>query len=257
MNKIDNKKISKNNAHNTKEISIPLIWIVFPLIIILLVFIPFKISATGVTKFIENNELQLENVKESINNLNDNTLSVEINSTNINEEIPETIDETNDENAETIKQSNNDDTNKENKIYTASNGETYSIIGTLDIPSLNINYDILSTSSTALLNISLNRYWGAYPNEVGNMVVVGHNYKNNKFFSNLSKINIGDIVKITDNSGETLDYSVYDTDVIDPYDNSCTSQLTDGRKEITLITCYYENGNTHATKRFIVKARAS
>lgn len=121
---------------------------------------------------------------------------------------------------------------------------------------MNIKYDILSTSSTALLKISLNRYWGSYPNEIGNMVVVGHNYKDNKFFSNLSKINIGDIVKITDANGQTLDYEVYNTDVIDPYDNSCTSQLTDGRKEITLITCYYENGSNHATKRFVAKARA-
>ena len=102
----------------------------------------------------------------------------------------------------------------------------------------------------------MNRYWGAYPNQIGNMVVLGHNYKNGKFFSNLLKIHIGDVVKIIDTTGTTLDYSVYKTDIIDPYDNSCTSQLTDGKKEITLITCYYENGNSHATKRFIVKARA-
>ena len=88
------------------------------------------------------------------------------------------------------------------------------------------------------------------------MVVTGHNYKNNKFFGNLQKIQIGDIVKITDTTGQTLDYSVYDTNIIDPYDNSCTSQLTDGHTEITLITCYYENGSAHATNRFVVKARA-
>ena len=86
--------------------------------------------------------------------------------------------------------------------------------------------------------------------------MIGHNYKNSKFFGNLLKIKIGDIVKITDNNGKTLDYSVYDTYIIDPDDNACTSQLTDGHTEITLITCYYENGNAHATKRFVVKARA-
>lgn len=89
------------------------------------------------------------------------------------------------------------------------------------------------------------------------MVVVGHNYKNNKFFSNLSKIQLGAIVKITDLAGKTLDYNVYDTYVVDQYDNSCTSQLTDGKTEITLITCHYESGSNHATKRFVVKARAN
>lgn len=135
-------------------------------------------------------------------------------------------------------------------------GEQYTIVGFLSISSLNIEYPILSETSTQLLNVSLNKYWGANPNEVGNMVVVGHNYKNNKFFSNLSKIEHGEVVKITDLTGKTLDYKVYDTYVIDPYDNACTSQLTDGKTEITLITCYYENGSNHATKRFVVKARA-
>lgn len=147
--------------------------------------------------------------------------------------------------------------NTKEKLYKAENREKYSIIGKLNIPSLNIKYDILSSCSTELLKISLNRYWGAYPNEVGNMVVIGHNYKNNKFFGNLQKIKLGDIVKITDNKGKTLDYSVYKTDVIDPYDNSCTSQLTNGCTEITLITCYYERGSSHANKRFIVKARVN
>lgn len=89
------------------------------------------------------------------------------------------------------------------------------------------------------------------------MVVLGHNYKNNKFFGKLPNIQKGAIVEITDTNNKTLQYSVYDTSIIDPYDNSCTSQLTDGHIEITLITCYYENGNSHATKRFVVKARAN
>ena len=49
---------------------------------------------------------------------------------------------------------------------------------------------------------------------------------------------------------------VYDKYIIDPNDNSCTSQLTNGQTEITLITCHYEKGNVHATKRFVVKAKA-
>lgn len=138
-------------------------------------------------------------------------------------------------------------------IYTTPSGESYSIIGTLSIPNLEIKNSILSETSTELLNISLNKLWGPNPNEVGNMVVVGHNYRDDstKFFSRLHKIQIGDIVKIKDTAGRVLDYTVYDTFVVNSDDVSCTSQLTDGRIEITLITCY-NNG----TQRFVVKARA-
>ena len=141
--------------------------------------------------------------------------------------------------------------------YTASNGKQYDVIATLNIPSLEIEYPVLAITSDELLKVSLTKYWGANPNEVGNMVVIGHNYKNSKFFGKLPNIELGAIVKITDLTGKTLDYKVYDTYVIDPYDNACTSQLTDGKTEITLITCYYENGSAHATKRFVVKARAN
>lgn len=140
--------------------------------------------------------------------------------------------------------------------YTAPNGKQYETIATLNIPSLGIKYPILSTTTEALLKVSLNKYWGANPNEVGNMCILGHNYKNNKFFGNLSKIKYGEIIEITDLDGETLEYKVYDSYVIDPDDNACTSQLTNGKTEITLITCHYENGSNHATKRFVVKARA-
>ena len=43
------------------------------------------------------------------------------------------------------------------------------MIANLNIPSLGIKYPVLSSTSTALLKISLNKYWGANPNEVGNM----------------------------------------------------------------------------------------
>lgn len=129
-------------------------------------------------------------------------------------------------------------------------------IATLSIPSLNINYPVLAGTSTELLKVSLNKFWGCNPNEVGNFCIVGHNYKNSQFFSNLVSIKNNTIVKITDLSGKTVDYSVYDTYVVDPEDTSCTSQLTDGHTEITLVTCYYVNNEAHASKRFVAKARA-
>ena len=153
---------------------------------------------------------------------------------------------------EDIKQEN---TNNKIKTYITSNGQKYDSIGIINIPSLGIEYPILATTSEKTLKVSVTKYWGGNPNEVGNLCITGHNYKNSKFFGKLLSIKQGDIINITDLSGRTLDYTVYDTYVVDPKDTTCTSQLTDGKVEVTLITCYYENGNAHATKRFIVKAR--
>ena len=84
----------------------------------------------------------------------------------------------------------------------------------------------------------------------GNFCIVGHNYRSNKFFSNISDLVEGDIIEITDTSGTTLKYSVYDMYVVDPEDTSCTSQLTDGKKIVTLITCTDDN-----EQRYIVQAK--
>ena len=131
------------------------------------------------------------------------------------------------------------------------------MIGSLEIPSLDIKYPILSTTSEELLKVSLTKYWGGNPNEVGNLCILGHNFKDSKFFGNLLNIEKNAIIKVTDIDGNTLDYKVYETSIVEPEDTSCTSQLTDGHTEVTLITCYYENGNSYATKRFVVKARAN
>lgn len=142
--------------------------------------------------------------------------------------------------------------NTNTMVYTAEDGKQYEIIATLNIPTLGIKYPVLSSTSEALLKVSLNKYWGPNPHEVGNLCILGHNYENSKFFSKLHNIKIGDVVQLTDMNGKTLDYTVYETDIIDPDNNDCTSQLTNGHTEITLITCHNK-----ALQRFIVKARAN
>lgn len=235
----------KNISKNKKSAYIPMLSFVMPLTVLILVF-SFNVYAKSSNESKSETIIADTNVIANVEQLPIIEESKEINNndTNINGEPQQEIET--DIKQETQKKNTN------STVYTTDNGESYTVIGKLNIPSLNIEYPILSSTSTALLKISLNKYWGANPNEVGNMVVVGHNYKNSKFFSKLPNIQIGAIVKITDTNGNTLNYTVYDTDVIDPYDNSCTSQLTDGYTEITLITCY-NNGK----QRFIAKARAN
>lgn len=143
-----------------------------------------------------------------------------------------------------------EETNVIDGTYTDDSGYTYTYESILSIPSLGVEYPVLSETSDELLKISINKFWGGSPNSVGNYCIVGHNYKSGKMFGKLSSINNGDIVKLTDLSGKTLNYKVYNKYVVYPENVECTSQKTNGLKELTLITC--TNGGK---QRLIVKCR--
>lgn len=166
-------------------------------------------------------------------------------------EVPGTQEDNEDK---TEKQNNNqtktNNTKIDTKTYTSKDGVKYTTEAILKIPKINIEYPVLSATSDALLFVSLNKYWGPQPNEVGNYCIVGHYYENGKMFGKLHKLKNGDKAELTDLSGNTLKYQVYNKYVVEPTDTRCTSQLTDGRKELTLITC--TNGGK---QRLVVKLR--
>lgn len=135
-------------------------------------------------------------------------------------------------------------------IYTAPNGKTYNTVGTVDIPTLDVSYPILSETTDDLLKVSVCKFWGSNPNEVGNLCIAGHNYRNNRFFSKVPNLKTGDIIEITDLNNKKLKYSIYYKYTVDPRDVSCTSQLTNGKKIVTLITC-----TNDSKQRVVVKAK--
>lgn len=137
-----------------------------------------------------------------------------------------------------------------------TSGYEYVTVATIHIPKINVNYPIIdgvtdsSEETEALLKISPTKFWGPDPNEVGNFCIVGHNYRNKRFFSKVPNLVEGDTVEITDLSGQTIIYKVYSKYEVDPTDVSCTTQVTNGRREITLITC-----TDDSKYRVVVKAR--
>ena len=159
------------------------------------------------------------------------------------------------DNEEQTENQNNNQTQTNNtkidtKTYTSKDGVKYTTEAILKIPKINIEYPVLSATSPELLFVSINKYWGPQPNEVGNYCIVGHYYENGKMFGKLHKLKNGDKAELTDLSGNTITYQVYNKYVVQPTDTRCTSQLTDGRKELTLITC--TNGGK---QRLVVKLR--
>lgn len=135
-------------------------------------------------------------------------------------------------------------------VYQSKKGTSYITESVLKIPKINLSYPVLSETSEDLLKISINKLWGPEPNTEGNYCIVGHNYKNGKMFGGLSKLEIGDTIELTDLNGETLTYEVYNKYIVEPTDVTCTSQITDGKKEVTLITC-----TNYGKQRLVLKTR--
>ena len=74
-------------------------------------------------------------------------------------------------------------------------------------------------------------------NSVGNVVLVGHNYRNGQFFSNNKKLANGDRIYITDLYGNKVTYIVYNVFQTNVNDTESYNRDTDGKMEITLSTC--------------------
>lgn len=141
--------------------------------------------------------------------------------------------------------------------YTTDKGASYTTVAVVEIPKINITYPVIYSDDTSeqtvedLLKISVVKYWGPEANQPGNFCIVGHNYHNKRFFSKAATLENGDSIYITDTNNETLEYKVYANYVVEPDDLRCTSQLTNGATDITLITC-----TMTGKQRTIIKARA-
>lgn len=125
------------------------------------------------------------------------------------------------------------------------------IIGIIEIKKINIVYPILSEINKNFLKVSTCRFYGPTPNEIGNLCIAAHNYKNGTFFSNLSNLVIGDIITIYDTKGKSLDYIIYDVYKTSAKDTECINQNTHNKKIITLVTCDSIDNNY----RTVVKAK--
>lgn len=126
----------------------------------------------------------------------------------------------------------------------------YAVSAKLEIPKINLETYILKQYSKNALNVSVTKFWGADPNQVGNFCVAGHNFQNKNMFHNLRNLEIGNQLSISDSLIGKVEYEIYDIYRVEPEDVSCLSQKTNGKREVTLITC-----TTDSEKRIIVKAR--
>ena len=147
------------------------------------------------------------------------------------------------------------ETNIENENYKAQKNkeiipeeyEGYKVAAFIEIPSINLQTFVLDDISG--LDICVSKFWGTEANEIGNFCIAGHNYQKPNMFNNVYKLEIGEYIYLTDNKNGKLKYKIYDMYKVKPQDTESLSQKTNGKKEITLITC-----TANAKNRIIVKA---
>lgn len=128
----------------------------------------------------------------------------------------------------------------------------FGVVGAIEIPKTSCDYPILDSDAMSPkgLETAVIFQWGAGINQVGNSVIVGHNYRNGMFFSNNKRLNTGDKIYVTDNAGTTLTYTIYDKFETTVSDTSFYQRDTAGKPEITLSTC-----TDDSSARLIILAR--
>lgn len=123
------------------------------------------------------------------------------------------------------------------------------LIGNINISKINLSYSFFSTLDNDSLKISPCRFHGDLPPDYSNLCIAGHNYDNDKFFSNLSDLTINDEIHL-EIQGKTYVYSVFNMYEVDETDLSPIYSYPDKIRQLTLVTC-----NNLNKKRLIVKAK--
>lgn len=117
--------------------------------------------------------------------------------------------------------------------------QNLTVVGTMKIPTINLEYPIVEETSTTALEKALVALYpnGDNLNQPGNTVIIGHNYRNGMFFSNLKKLSNGAKIYVTDFRGKSITYEVYNKFEASSTDSSFYTRDTNGLPELTLSTC--------------------
>ena len=124
------------------------------------------------------------------------------------------------------------------------------VIGLIEIPAIDLEYPILEKTTKLAMATSISRYYGGEINELGNVSLAGHNNYSGTMFGRNKNLKKGDKVLLTDLTGKTLEYEIFDIFVTHPDDTKVLETKDKAIREVTLITC--KNGRS---QRLIIKAK--
>lgn len=191
----------------------------------------------GPSNFIGNNKQQTEeNINSTTNTMSNSTTNSAANS------MPNSTT-----NSET-----NSTSEKNNLIPRLPNKyKGYEVSSKLSIPKIDLETYILNSQEDDAMWLCPTVYFGPEPNEVGNYCIAAHNYDKENMFNHIIELKVGDNLTLEDNKNGIKTYEIYDIYKVKPTDTEVLSQKTNGRTELTLITC-----SDYSSTRIIVKAFA-
>lgn len=185
--------------------------------------------------------IALKQAETAVDEFENNVIVVAIEDEPVQNEIENVIENP----QETVKTDNGNATNRNNIRY-----KNYTTIGTIRIPKTKVKAPIVDQVTPTSISAAAAVLYGPGLNQVGNTVIVAHNYRNGTFFSNNKKLVVGDTIYITDSNGNKIEYSVTKTYITDEFDFSYATRDTEGKREISLSTC-----TTDPTKRLVIWAK--
>ncbi|MEE8456781.1 MAG: class E sortase [Acidimicrobiia bacterium] len=123
-------------------------------------------------------------------------------------------------------------------------------IGSLRIPAIGLDETVRSGIALSVIDRGVAHWSGtARPGESGNVVLAGHRATKTKPFRDLDKLNLGDLVFMTNGRGFEVIYRVSDTYIVDPNDLWITY---DGpTPSVTMFACHPKGS---ARYRIVVNA---
>lgn len=111
-------------------------------------------------------------------------------------------------------------------------------IGTIEIPKTNVNLPILQNVTVSGMEVATCfLYSTGSLNNKGTTIIVGHNYRNGRLFSNNNQLQVGDIIYITTSDGNRHCYTIYDKFITTPDDLNYVNRNTTNQAEIALSCC--------------------
>lgn len=126
----------------------------------------------------------------------------------------------------------------------------FNMVGKIEIPKINVEYPVLEEVTPNSIEVSVAVLYGPGINEVGNTVIIGHNFRNGTFFSNNDRLSIGDDVYLTDLNGTRIKYVIYKKYTTGTDDFDYAVRDTNGKREVSLSTC-----TDDGSERIIIWAR--
>lgn len=148
--------------------------------------------------------------------------------------------------------SKNDEDNPVTEATISYGGYKYTVLGKLRIRKINIYQPILKENTAGAYNTALVKMSGPNLNENGNVAIGGHNFMRGNYFIKINRLVNNDVVEITDLTGRTVKYYVYEYGVTSKDDASYLAQPdNENERIVTLVTC-----TKGGKERYYVKARA-